>query len=178
MGAYHIADTAQELQIDQIFVHESFSNPVDLAHDIALLKLSTTATLGAGVQLVCLPEDRFSLEPGKTCYITGWGTLAAGGSQPEYLQEASVPIVSQGQCRNSYGSSMIHDSMLCAGFDAGGVDSCQGDSGGPLVCEFNGKWYLEGATSWGYGCARPNRPGVYARVRELKAWVKNTMCCS
>ena len=66
--------------------------------------------------------------------------------------EVSVPIVSQASCSNAY-PGQIHDSMTCAGLDAGGVDACQGDSGGPMVCDFNGKWVLEGATNWGYGCA-------------------------
>ena len=177
MGAYHIQDIAQELQVNQIFEHESSDDPTWFAHDIALLKLSSPATLGKGVGLVCLPDDNFAIEPGKTCYITGWGTLVSEGSQPEYLQEASVPIVSLERCRNSYGSATIHDSMLCAGLDNGGVDSCQGDSGGPLVCEFSGKWYIEGATGWrhAYGCGEPNYYGVYARVRYMKTWVENTM---
>ena len=39
--------------------------------------------------------------------------------------------------------------MLSAGFEEGEMDACQGDSGGGgMVCEFNGKWYLEGVTSW------------------------------
>ena len=88
--------------------------------------------------------------------------------------QASVPLVSKSRCDKAY-PGQIHDSMLCAGLDQGGVDACQGDSGGPLVCEYNGRWFLEGATSWGYGCAFPNKFGVYAQVRYLKSWLQQKM---
>ena len=96
--------------------------------------------------------------------------MSSGGSQPNILQQASVPLVSKSRCLVAY-PRKIDDSMLCAGLDKGGVDSCQGDSGGPLVCEYNGKWHLEGVTSWGYGCAARKRYGVYAKVRHLRSWV-------
>ncbi|CAH3033233.1 unnamed protein product [Porites lobata] len=174
MGAHMITDTAQEHQVEKIIMHESYNSPLGLAHDIALLKLTTAVTMGNSVGTVCLPDINQPLLSGKQCYITGWGTLTSGGNQPDQLMEASVPIVSQASCSNAY-PGQIHDSMICAGLDAGGVDACQGDSGGPMVCEFNGKWYLEGATSWGYGCAVAGKYGVYAKVRYLKTWVENKM---
>ena len=63
------------------------------------------------------------------------------------------------------------ESMLCAGYPEGGIDTCQGDSGGPL---FSGGRVV-GATSFGEGCARPGKPGVYARVADapLREWIRS-----
>ena len=57
--------------------------------------------------------------------------------------------------------------MVCAGFPQGGVDTCQGDSGGPMFGrDAAGALKVVGATSFGEGCARPGKPGVYARVAD------------
>ncbi|PIK53988.1 putative transmembrane protease serine 9-like [Apostichopus japonicus] len=74
---------------------------------------------------------------------------------------------------NVYGSKLTQQ-MICAGMLAGGVDTCDGDSGGPLQCKnaLTGTWKLWGITSWGFGCAQPNAPGVYAKVTEYLQWIE------
>ena len=91
-----------------------------------------------------------------------------GGQQlPDKLHKAVVPVMSDDQCRSSYGSMYYLASMLCAGFEAGGVDSCQGDSGGPLFVR-QPVDTLIGIVSWGDGCAQAGSPGVYTKVGSCR----------
>lgn len=83
-----------------------------------------------------------------------------------------VPLIKQEACAAAYENfQQLTERMLCAGIPKGGKDSCQGDSGGPLMV----KNQLIGVVSWGKGCARPNYPGVYARLTVLKDWIEKTM---
>merc|ERR1712004_557560 len=82
------------------------------------------------------------------------------------LHEVDVTVTTNKLCRKLVGG--ITKNMLCAAED--GKDSCQGDSGGPLVTLENGQHALIGVVSWGYGCAEPDSPGVYARVTAQMSW--------
>ena len=158
-------------------MHENYFTPLPESNDIALLKLVSPADLDEGVGLVCLPNTDHDLaidNLDKKCWTTGWGSLYHGGPPPNALMQASVPLVSKERCDNAY-PDRIDDSMLCAGRDEGGIDACQGDSGGPLVCEIDGRWHLEGVTSWGDGCALPSKYGVYAKVRNFISWLSRNM---
>lgn len=68
---------------------------------------------------------------------------------------------------------LLRDGMLCIGNMSGGVDSCQGDSGGPAICDN----LLTGIVSFGYQCARPNRPGIYTNVAYYNDWITINGCC-
>uniref|UniRef100_A0A182S864 Vitamin K-dependent protein C n=1 Tax=Anopheles maculatus TaxID=74869 RepID=A0A182S864_9DIPT len=110
--------------------------------------------------------------------VTGWGATSENGAISTNLQEVTVPIMSNADCRKTgYGPTRITDNMLCAGFDEGKKDSCQGDSGGPLhVIKQNSTdnvHQIAGIVSWGEGCAKPNYPGVYTRVNRFGTWIKS-----
>ena len=94
----------------------------------------------------------------------------------QILQQVEVPLVSRDTCQKGYDDLgyTITTRMRCTGYSDGAIDACQGDSGGPLVCARNDQWFLMGAISWGIGCARKGRYGVYADLMDLKFWVQET----
>lgn len=56
----------------------------------------------------------------------GWGATKAGGSSASVLQEVTVPIISNEECKKTgYGEKRITPNMMCAGHPEGGKDSCQ-----------------------------------------------------
>ncbi|KAM9781868.1 enteropeptidase isoform 2-T2 [Syngnathus typhle] len=167
------AGAVHSFQIDAVIINPHY-NRLSKEADIAMMRLSTPTNFTDLIQPVCLPENAQELTAGKKCWIAGWGRQAEEGSLPDILQEAKVPLVGQVSCQRALPEYTITSKMLCAGFPEGGVDSCQGDSGGPLMCEEEGHWTLIGVTSFGMGCGRPERPGVYARVSAFVAWMAET----
>ncbi|OXA54813.1 trypsin-1 [Folsomia candida] len=161
------APNEQIRQVTRIDVHENY-NGNTYANDIALLHLSTSTPFVYDdvVGEIALPT-REQQTTGDTV-VSGWGRLTSG-LYPTVLQWVQVPHVSDAQCQQLYPEETILPSMLCAGLIAGGKDSCQGDSGGPQAAVNGG--YLAGIVSWGYGCAAPNRPGVYTEVSYFIDWI-------
>uniref|UniRef100_A0A8C5CXJ9 Peptidase S1 domain-containing protein n=1 Tax=Gadus morhua TaxID=8049 RepID=A0A8C5CXJ9_GADMO len=138
-------------------------------YDLALLELSAPVFFSDLVQPVCVPAPSHTFSTATSCYVTGWGSP---GELAARLQEAPVKIINRNTCNKLYDDA-VTPRMLCAGNLQGGVDACQGDSGGPLVCVERGRrWFLAGVVSWGEGCARLNRPGVYTQVIKFADWIQ------
>uniref|UniRef100_A0A3P9HSD0 Peptidase S1 domain-containing protein n=1 Tax=Oryzias latipes TaxID=8090 RepID=A0A3P9HSD0_ORYLA len=156
--------------VSRIIVHPNYNSPPK-DNDVALLKLTSPVTFNDYISPVCLAAQGSDFPSGTTAWVTGFGTLSSGGSTSSTLQEVSVPIVNNTQCRVSY--SFLTSNMMCAGLTEGGKDSCQGDSGGPLVSKDHNRWVQAGVVSFGYGCALPNFPGVYTRVSEYQSWISS-----
>ncbi|XP_016008226.2 plasminogen isoform X2 [Rousettus aegyptiacus] len=162
-----------EADVQEIEVAKLFPGP-DRA-DIALLKLSSPAVITEKIIPACLPSANYVVADRTECFITGWGetqgTYGAG-----LLKEAQLPVIENKVCnRYEFLNGRVKSSELCAGNLSGGTDSCQGDSGGPLVCFEKDRYILQGVTSWGLGCARPNKPGVYVRVSRFVPWIEEIM---
>jgi len=155
--------------IRRVIEHEDNNVPILFDHDVALMFLQSALIFGPGIQAIALPPQGFVVAHGTDARTSGWGALQQGGSPPEILQVVTVPIVSNDICEDAYAQlNPITDGMICAGLlIEGGRDACQGDSGGPLVV---GE-VLHGIVSWGYGCAVPGFPGVYARTAHYRNWI-------
>lgn len=165
-------------KVSKIYEHPGYDYYTN-ENDLAILKLDKDAPMTRCIGLVCLPEDDEKLRAGTKCWATGWGTLTEGGRQARKLQEGLVTVMSSSTCKKLYSvdNRDITPDMACAnGVDSDGatVDACQGDSGGPLVCDDGtGRYVLQGATSWGKGCARPGFPGVWARTQYQRSWIRS-----
>merc|ERR1719384_609153 len=168
VGEHRIDDNSfTRLSLSAITDHPGY-NSGTLDNDFSILTLSSPVTFSNTVKPACLPSST-SDYAGQVAVVSGWGTFSSGGNQPTVLNDVSVTVQSNQDCNSAYGGD-ITSNMICAA-DAG-KDSCQGDSGGPMTVLEGGRYSLVGVVSWGYGCANPSYPGVYARVTAQMDWIK------
>ncbi|CAH1396320.1 unnamed protein product [Nezara viridula] len=166
-----------DYDIEKSVVHEDYRSQ---KNDIALLRLDKDVVFTDKIRPICLPQPaslRSSTFDRKYPFVVGWGETSLEGPSSDILLQVQVPVVDNDSCKKAYAKhgAIITESQLCAGEKKGGKDSCRGDSGGPLMLPQNGSYYQIGIISFGYKCAEPGYPGVYARVTSYLDWIKNNM---
>jgi trypsin len=166
----------EQVPVSQVTVSPDYLGLTN-RNDLSILTLEHAST-HAPTQ-VAAGSERSIWNPGVLATIVGWGVTDPDDDEaPNTLQKANVPITTDAYCESAYpddeGWDFDPETMVCAGYPEGGVDSCYGDSGGPLFAQTStGARRVVGVTSWGNGCAEKNSPGVYARVADtkLRTWV-------
>ncbi|RUS72444.1 hypothetical protein EGW08_019790 [Elysia chlorotica] len=173
----------QMFEVEELILHTNFSVTTN-DYDIALLKVKRINERGIVfsdyVQPACLPTPATPYVENTMCETSGWGRTGFGKGDiyPTKMKAVSVPLIGHEKCKYLYVAgkeSFFTQRMMCAGYMEGGKDACKGDSGGPLVCKMKGVYTLMGITSWGFGCAEPKAPGVYALVQEFLPWIHDNI---
>nr|XP_034183762.1 urokinase-type plasminogen activator isoform X1 [Osmia lignaria] len=171
--------TELELRVDSVTVHPEYDvDTVD--NDVAMLRLPVTLTASPSRGIACLPAPNQPLPANQLCTIIGWGkSRVTDDFGTDVLHEARIPIVSTEACRDVYVDYRITDNMFCAGYRRGRMDSCAGDSGGPLLCRDPRRpdhpWTIFGITSFGEGCGKRGKFGIYARMSNYVRWISRVM---
>lgn len=178
-------DDGPTVAVAEDIPHPLYDGSTSAAYDFGLLRLAESLATSKTVRPIPMIGGADVVPDGARALVTGWGyrrprtadtdtqlsetrTSLDVENDDDVLYVVEVLIDNQQQCSDAYDGS-IDDSMICA--SAPGKDACQGDSGGPLVV--NG--ILVGVVSWGYGCARPEYPGVYARVSAVREWIDSVV---
>jgi hypothetical protein len=154
--------------LQAIYLDDLNYDPNTNARDVALLVLATNS--GQTPIKLAGPGEASLWSQGRSAFPTGWGATSEGGAGSATLKEARVGILADASCSGAgpVYAGYANNLMVCAGVFAGGTDACQGDSGGPLhspgVINPGRVMRLTGVTSYGEGCARAGKPGVYTEV--------------
>ncbi|MEM9492412.1 MAG: trypsin-like serine protease [Myxococcota bacterium] len=183
-GSNQRSQPAQTASVASVIPMPGYED-VTLGKDIALIELATPLQLdGVTTKAIkpVLPRDAEAGidAPGVTAVTSGWGRLAENGAAADILQSVEVPIIPLEVADAAYAPELgypLSPDQIAAAVDGGGKDACQGDSGGPLTVldPTDGEPRLSGVVSWGFGCARAEYPGMYARVSSFVPFLDEHM---
>lgn len=170
--------TQEDIRSEKEFPHPDFDYQT-ITNDIALIKLRHAPSGFTQPGYACLPSEDYTPPTDQLCTIVGWGKLKnthVYGSNS--LQEVQVPVVRHRKCERVF-DYVITPQQVCAGYKRGGKDSCAGDSGGPLLCNLGdggvSRYVIYGVTSYGEGCGRRGKYGIYTKVSSYRDWIYQTI---
>lgn len=153
----------------QRIVHENY-NPNNFNNDVALLRLPTAAT-GPGIGIVAVaPSNTGSLQD-QTVRASGYGFVTNQGPTSENLMKVNLRVISNSECQQTFGNSIISSTMCTTFATQQGQSACSGDSGGPLVLRSGGQDVLVGAVSFGASRGCTTAPVAFARLSSFRNWI-------
>ncbi|KAK2857212.1 hypothetical protein Q5P01_005947 [Channa striata] len=160
--------------VETIITHNKYK-PDTYLNDIALIKLSKPIKFSKYMLPACIPEQEFAekvLMRQPEGIVSGFGRLGEGRQTSTILQRLAMPYVERVNCIEST-QLRISTRMFCAGYHSTPKDACQGDSGGPHVTRYRDTYFITGVVSWGEGCARRGKYGVYTQVSKYINWIRS-----
>lgn len=163
------------LKVVKTFKHPNYEGRT-VDNDIALLRLETPAPFTDYIIPVCLPgramAERVLHLNGTVTVVTGWGKEDLDSTKfSSALNVIKVPLVSHSMCSRQMFPHNISNNVLCAGVLGQKIDACEGDSGGPMVTLYRDTWFLIGLVSWGDGCGKEDKLGIYTKVSNYNEWI-------
>jgi len=180
LGAHNLYDEEDGRLI--IYTTEFIEHPEydieSIANDVALVHLpkSSLTSYTEHIKPACLPARGFqdSSLGDVVLYAVGWGKTNNGANISPVLNQLSVSLITNEECRKSYGD-IIRDTNLCAQGEEG-TGTCQGDSGSSLqYFAKDGPWIQYGVVSFGAstGCGT-GHPNGYSRVTGYLDFIAET----
>lgn len=162
--------TAERLDVVEKIIHPSHKGK---SFDFALLKLAAAPPKSARPIDV---RTSSKMHAHQIIRVTAWAANSLGGPVPDQLGFVDIPFVPRRICNlpDSYDGE-ITEQMFCAGFREGGVDVCSAASGAPATVFEDNRMKLVGIASWGEGCGKPLKYGVYSKTSAISDWINQTV---
>ncbi len=174
LGRANLRDTTrgETISIVGSYQHPKWSDDArSPANDLMLLKLSRPATTATPIRFA--PEGLTDQPSGTPATVAGWGvTSLRRKTAPRRLRAVELRTYSWSPCRNSWRSSFIRKSMICAAVPGRPLKSvCSGDSGSALV---QGGVQI-GIVSFGAERCRARPYNVFTRTASFAGWIDGSM---
>ena len=167
------------VRVLEIVVHPDYGSNTDFAFDVALIRIP----FQRDIETVALSDRPVESFIDKKLWVAGWGYKSETGIKSKWMFHTQTSPIDFDQCQDlyqtyasEYAYLLDRESMVCARHPYKYAGSCRGDSGGPMVFRDNkGKDYAVGIVSWSVGCGRKLTPGVFAKVRTSRDWIRQVV---
>uniref|UniRef100_A0A182N3J4 Peptidase S1 domain-containing protein n=1 Tax=Anopheles dirus TaxID=7168 RepID=A0A182N3J4_9DIPT len=172
---------SQEIAVERVISHPSYIPPSHV-HNIALLTLENSVTIGRAANRICLPDPNINPTTDRLCYVTGWRNIPLQNISNN-LQKFRVTFHDRKDCtqriRNATGVSgfRLPKENICPKYSED-VPICPRAPGSALICTSDSsnneqQYFLVGIAShdMAKGCSKSRTPEVYLETSSYISWI-------